>query len=155
MKKINIRKLYYRFRHQYLTLNNVVMTVAFAVAASWAWGSVGVMQRNYDLQKEVDDKVRLQTLVELETKNLAFQQRYYKSDEYKELAVRERLGLARPGESALVLPPNTQAAKDADAKLMNKLPISTIEPSNFEQWANFIFGGNSKSLSSTSSSDLK
>ncbi|MEP6710436.1 MAG: hypothetical protein ABJA64_01835, partial [Candidatus Saccharibacteria bacterium] len=133
-------------RHQYFSLNNVVMLVAFLIAASWAWGSVAVMQRNYNLQQAVDDKSRLLQLAQLETENLQFEQRFYNSDEYKELAVRERLGLVRPGESVLVLPPNTQDAKDADVKLTNKQPASTVEPSNFEQWANFIFGGNSQHL---------
>ena len=146
MKKINIRKIYYHLRHDYLTLNNVVVVVALLIAASWAWGSVDVMQRNYDLQKEVDGKAREQKLLELETTTLTFEQRYYKSDEYKELAVRERLGLAKPGEKVLVLPANTPAAVQADDLVLQREPGRTEQPSNFQQWMNFIFGGNSKSL---------
>jgi len=146
MKKINIRKLYYHARHNYFTLNNVVVVVALLIAASWAWGSVEVMQRNYDLQKEVDGKGREQKLLELETATLTFEQRYYKSDEYKELAVRERLGLAKPGESVLILPLNSLAAQQADDAVRKRQPTQTVQPSNFQQWMNFIFGGNSKSL---------
>jgi cell division protein FtsB len=146
MKKINIRKIYYHVRHNYFTLNNVVVVVALLIAASWAWGSVEVMQRNYDLQKEVDGKAREQKLLELETATLTFEQRYYKSDEYKELAVRERLGLAKPGERVLVLPPNSVAATQADDVVSKRQPASTVQPSDFQQWMNFIFGGNSKSL---------
>ena len=146
MKKINIRKWYYHARHNYFTLNNMVVAVALVIAASWAWGSVEVMQRNYDLQKGVDNKARQQRLLELETDTLAFQQRYYKSDEYKELAVRERLGLANPGEKVLVLPPNTELAKQADVVVLKRQSTQSIPPSNFQQWMNFIFGGNSKSL---------
>ena len=146
MKKINIRKIYYRVRHDYLTLNNVVVVVALLIAASWAWGSIDVMQRNYDLQKEVDGKVREQKLLELETATLTFEQRYYKSDEYKELAVRERLGLAQPGEKVLILPANTPAATQADNLVQKQQPADAVQPSNFQQWMNFIFGGNSKSL---------
>lgn len=146
MKKINIRKIYYHLRHDYFTLNNVVVVVALLIAASWAWGSVDVMQRNYDLQKEVDGKAREQKLLELETTTLTFEQRYYKSDEYKELAVRERLGLAKPGEKVLILPANTPAAVQADDQVLLREPGRTEQPSNFQQWMNFIFGGNSKSL---------
>ena len=146
MKKINIKKFYYHLRHQYLTLNNIVVVVALLIAASWAWGSIGVMQRNYDLQKEVDGKAREQKLLELEADTLVFEQRYYKSDEYKQLAVRERLGLVDPGEKALVLPPNSAAAMTADDEVTKKQPVSSLQPSNFQQWMNFIFGGNSKSL---------
>lgn len=146
MKKINIRKLYYHARHRYLTLNSVVVAVAFCIAASWAWGSVGVMERNYGLQREVDTKYRQQQLLELETATLSYQQRYYKSAEYQELAVRERLGLAKSGEKALILPPNSQAATESDAKAVQANKTVAITPSNFEQWMNFLLGGNSKSL---------
>lgn len=142
MKKINIRKLYYHIRYRYLTMNNVVVGVALMIGAGWAWGSIGMMQRNYDLQKQLDTRVRQQKLAELETQNLALQQRYYKSSEYQELAIRERMGLANPGEKALVLPPNTKAAKDADVVVSGKTPGSPEPASNFQQWMNFLFGGN-------------
>lgn len=142
MKKINIRKIYYHVRYRYITMNNMVMAVALVVGAGWAWASVGAMQRNYALQKEVDAKVRDQKLLELETQNLAFQQKYYKSAEYQELALRERMGLARPNERMLLLPPNTTAAKEADGKLLKKNTASEPAEPNSEQWINFIFGGN-------------
>jgi len=142
MKKINIRKIYYHVRHRYLTMNNVVVGIALVIGASWAWASVGVMQRNYGLQKEVDAKQRQETLAQLETQNLTFQQKYYKSSEYQELAVRERLGFADPGEKVLILPPNSSAAKTADATLGKKAAVVVEPASNLEQWVNFLFGGN-------------
>lgn len=144
MKKINIRKFYYHLRHDYLTMNNVVIGIALLIGAGWAWGSIGMMQRNYDLQKQLDARVRQQKLAELETRNLTLQQRYYRSSEYQELAVRERVGLARPGEKALVLPPNTQTAINADVDVVDESPQSTEPVSNFQQWMNFLFGGNRK-----------
>lgn len=146
MKKINIRRIYYHIRHRYLTMNNVVIAVAFLIGASWAWGSIGMMQRNYDLQKEVDSKARNLKLAELQTQNLTYEQRYYQSSEYQELEVRKRLGLANPGEHMLILPPNTQQAKDADAVATNKT-VKILEPtSDFQQWMNFLFGGNRQNL---------
>lgn len=146
MKKINIRKIYYHLRHRYLTMNNVVIAVALMIGASWAWGSIGMMQRNYALQKEVDAKNRDAKLAELETLSLKYQQKYYQSAEYKELAVRERLGLVNPGEKVLFLPANSQSAIEADAKLTKKETIVNSEPpSNFQQWMNFLFGGNRSS----------
>ncbi|MEO6109627.1 MAG: hypothetical protein ABIP50_01275 [Candidatus Saccharimonadales bacterium] len=145
MKKTNIRRLIYTARNRYLTLNNVVILVAFLIAASWVWGSLGMMQRNYNLQKEVDYKKRQLELVELQKDNLNLQKRYYQTAEYQELAVRESLGLVRPGEKVLILPENSQAAKDADAvKTVAAVPIE--QSSNLEQWVNFLFGGYSKSI---------
>jgi len=147
MKKINIRRIYYLFRHKYLTLNNGVILVAFVIAASWVWGSLDVMQRNYLLQKELDDKSRQLIVTELDTENAKLQQRYYQTNEYKELAVRDKLGLASPGESVLILPENSQSAKDADDESTITTPVEIVSISNFEQWMNFLFGGNSKSIS--------
>lgn len=147
MKKINIRRIYYQLRHKYFTLNNAVIAIAIAIAAGWAWGSLGVLQRNYNLQKELDDKNRQLIVAQLDTASAKLQQRYYQTDEYKELAVRERLGLVTPGESVLILPPNSQGAIDAD-KVTPLVAVTTPKPvSNFQQWMNFLLGGSSKSLS--------
>ena len=146
MAKINIRKFIYAARHKYLTLNNVVILVAFLIAASWVWGSLGMMQRNYSLQKEVDFKKRQLELVELQRDNLEFQKKYYQTAEYQELAVRESLGLVRPGEKILILPENSEAAKKADKASTNDI-IAVTQTSNIEQWINFLFGGYSRSIS--------
>jgi cell division protein FtsB len=144
MKKINTRRLIYRIRNRYVTLNNVVIAVAFIIAASWVWGSLGVMQRNYDLQKEVDLKQRQLEVADLETKSLELEQRYYGTREYQELAVRQDLGLTLPGEKVLILPPNSQAAKDAD-KATVATSVASITPiSNLQQWMNFLFGSDHK-----------
>jgi hypothetical protein len=145
MQKINIRKLIYLARHKYLTINNVVIALAFLIAASWVWGSLGMMQRNYGLQKEVDVKKRLLELVELQRDNLTLQKRYFQTAEYQELAVRESLGLVRPGEKVLILPENSQAAKDADTTT-SSVAAPLVQTSNLEQWVNFLFGGYSKSI---------
>lgn len=147
MKKINIRHIYYLIRHKYLTANNAVIVIGLMIAAGWVWGSLGVMQRNYGLQKELDDKSRQLIMAQLDTDNAKLEQRYYNTNEYKELAVRERLGLGTPGESVLILPPNTQTAKDADKNLTATTTVELAPISNFGQWMNFLFGRNSKSIS--------
>jgi hypothetical protein len=146
MKKINIRRLYYHIRHNYFTLNNFVIAIAFAIAAGWVWGSLGVMQRNYDLQKDLDYKKRQLQLAQLQTSSLELQGRYYKTREYQELAIRQDLGLGLPGEAVLILPPNSQAAKDAE-KIVRTQVSTPVQTSNFNQWMNFLFGANNKSNS--------
>ncbi|HRJ06036.1 MAG TPA: hypothetical protein PK096_00495 [Candidatus Saccharibacteria bacterium] len=147
MKNINVRKTYYFARHRVFTTNNIVVLVGLFIAASWAWGSVQAMERNYGLQKEIDYKQRQMRLAELETEKLKFEQNYYKSDEYKELAVRERMGLVLPGEKVLILPPNSAAATASDntAKLAEAQP-KQVPDSNLQQWVNFLFGGTYRDL---------
>jgi len=147
MKKINIRRLYYKISHKYFTLNNVVVVIAFVIAAGWVWGSLGVMQRNYALQKELESKTRQLTVAQLDTESAKLEQRYYNTDEYKELAVRERLGLVSPGESVLILPANSEAAKNIGKTDPTTSAVQTAPVSNFTQWINFLFGSNNKGLS--------
>ena len=146
MRNINIQRIIYHVRHRYLTLNNVVILVAFLIAAGWVWASLGAMQRNYGLQKDIDLKKQQLQLTQLQRDNLSLQQHYYQTTEYQELAARDSLGLVLPGEHSLVLPPNSQAAIKEDAPKTNTTPALETT-SNLEQWVNFLFGGYSKSIS--------
>jgi hypothetical protein len=143
MTNTNIRRLVYHIRHNYVTMNNLVVLVAFLIAASWAWGSIGVLQKNYTLQKVVDEKRARAKLIELQAETLVYEQKYYRSTEYQELAVRERMGLALPGERVLILPPNSAAAKGKSqaVALGSSSSKQSIEPDNLQQWVNFLFGG--------------
>lgn len=145
MKKINIRRLIYHIRHKYVTLNNIVILVAFLIAAGWVWGSLGVMERNYDLQKALDYKKLELQLADLQTTNLELEGRYYRTDEYLELAAREDLGLVQPGESVLILPPNSEKAKQPDTVAQAQLAPVVQQETNAAQWMNFLFGANNKS----------
>ena len=148
MKQIRVKRIYYHLKHRYFTLNNVVLLAALLVAFGWAWGSVSIMQRNYALQRKVDNKARQLTLTKLEVQTLEFEKRYHASGEYQELAARQSLGLANPGEKVLVLPPNSKQAINYDSKLQEQpiVPVDTTTPSNIEQWLTFLLGGNAKSL---------
>ena len=145
MQNRHIKRLIYLFKHQYLTLNNVVLAVAVVVGLSWAYSSVQAIQRNYQLQREVANKQRQTTLLKLEGDNLEFEQHYYQSSEYLALEAKRRLGLAEQGEKLLILPPNTQAIIDsdkADAEKASRVASTphASTPSNYDQWLEFLFG---------------
>ena len=144
MDSARIRRLVYKLKNQYATTNNAVVAVAFFIAISWAWGSVSVMQRNYKLQREIDSKERQATLMSLENERLKYEQKYYQSDEYKEMAVRQRLGLVMPGEKVVSLPANSVGAKQWDASQQQKQTTNRVieKPTNFESWMTFLLGGN-------------
>lgn len=152
MKKINIRRFNYRLMRDYLTFNNIMLVIALLIAASWVWGSLQMMQRNYTLQKKLDDKSRQLVVSQLDMETAKLEQRYFKTDEYKELAVRENLGLVSPGESVIILPENSEKVKQESANETttanyNTSSVAQETKSNLEQWADFLFGNNnSKSL---------
>lgn len=145
MPKIKTKQLIYKIRHTYATPSNAVIALAFVIAAGWAWGSVNVMQRNYDLQRNVSQKQRELRLVELQTQNLEYEKEYYKTNEYQSLAARDVLGLGDPGERALIFSKNSEPPQDKTKETKKPTPVLD-RPSNMQQWANFMFGGNSHSL---------
>lgn len=136
MNMLKLKRFWYHVRHDYLTLNNVVVAAAALIALSWAWGSIESMQRNYELQQMVDQKKYQLTVEKLRTELLAYESKYYESDEYLDLAVRQRLGRGSPGEKLLIVP-STDAAKQQPTahNTPQKQPTS-----NFQQWINFLFG---------------
>jgi hypothetical protein len=132
--------MWYRLKYRYPTREiATVVLVGFAIV--WfIWGSVQAMQKNYELRRRVDGLERQAQLVELEMRMLEYEQRYLTSEEYQKLAVRERLGYGDPGEKMLLLPPNSEEAKRADAS--DQTSAASVKPSNVRQWLNFLFGGN-------------
>ena len=88
MTLMDIKKKLYHSWRVYGTMNNIVVAVALLIAASWAWGSISVMQRNFTLQKDADEQQRQLELSQLQVDTLQYQQNYYKSDEYKDLSAR-------------------------------------------------------------------
>jgi len=142
MKNRNISQHIRNLKSKYYNVNTLVVAIAFVIAASWVWGSLGMMQRNYALQKELDYKTRELALTELQRDNLALQKNYYETDEYLELAARESLALVQPGERVLILPESETEATPTNEPSF----VPAVEPSNLEQWVNFLFGGSSQSI---------
>lgn len=144
MQNRKLKRIVYHLQHEYLTSNNLVLTVALVIAVSWAIASVQAVERNYQLQRVIDGKSRQLHLAELQTENLQFEQRYFKSAEYQTLELKRRLGLASPGEHVLVLPPNSERAKAVDDKSDSTfVPTVPIKQPPFEQWMDFLFDSKS------------
>ena len=138
--KIHTKRLIYRLKNDLLTTNNVVFFVAIAVALSWTWSSVETMQQNYQLQQSVDRKKQQVTLEQLHVDTLELEGKYYKTLEYQELAVRQRLGKGMPGEKALIVP-STDIEQVSYSPGIQK---NSSQSSNFQEWVDFLFGKRSK-----------
>lgn len=138
MKHRQLHRALYQLQHRYLTLNNIVIGVAFLIAAGWIWGSLGVMQRNYTLQQTVDRKNQELRLAGLETRSLELEREYYKTREYQELAVRRQLGKGTSGEKVLLLAPRPLPPAPTPANPKRVAPPQE-ELSNFDQWMQFLF----------------
>jgi len=145
MKKINIKRAYYQFCHKYLTTNNIVVAVGLIIAAGFIVSSLDAMERNYALQKELDDKSRQLIVAQLDEASAELEQRYYKTDEYKELAVRQRLGLGSAGESVLIL--SEDSTTKTNGVSTSATTVVAEQKGNFWQWVDFLSGKNIKNIS--------
>jgi cell division protein FtsB len=123
---------------EHATLNNGVLAVALLIGSSWAWSTVEAIQRNFKLQQQVDALGQQIAVQELENKSQSLQNKYYQSPEYIELSAREGLNKVLPGESVIILPPNTvRPASEVDIPTSD-VPVTSR--SNFAQWMYFLFG---------------
>jgi len=119
---------------KHLTLNNTVLIIALMLALSWAWSTINVLAKNYDLERQVE-QARLDTdIMRLQNENLRLEQAYFKTSEYLELSARKLLNKAQPGEHLVILP----RTENKTSTIATAVP--TVEKSNFEQWVDFLFG---------------
>ena len=148
MKYKDISNQLRHFKHRFWNSQNLVLLIGLFIALSFIWGSLETMQANYARQREIDLKQRQLELATLQRDNLSLEQRYYQTAEYQELKAREALGLVQPGEHVLILPPSSA---DEDSQTRSGLS-GVVEPSNFEQWVNFLFGGHHRRITTEEAS---
>lgn len=138
---LKIRQAKYRFKNEWLTIENVVFVIAIVACLLWTWGSISSMSRNWSLAQELLSKQREKALLELEVETLELENDYYESPEYQELAARKYQNKMLPGETMVILPENSEAARHKHSSSSStQLGSSTSEMSNFEQWMKFLFG---------------
>jgi cell division protein FtsB len=94
------------------------------------------MSRNWQLKQKLQDKKLEAARVQLEVENLKLEQQYLKTEEYQELMARSKGGMMEEGETMVILPRNSEEAKNAH-KEDSVVPIR--EKSNFEQWLELLF----------------
>lgn len=82
-------------------------------------------------QKVADVQAKLEQL-KRENEQLKRDLDYKKSEKFQEGEIRNKLGLAKPGEEVFVVPKDV----DRESSIVNR-----DERSNFEKWKDFLFGG--------------
>lgn len=110
--------------------------ISAIIAISLVWSTIKAVQKNYQLQSQVDNLSEEIAILELENQNLKLGIDYYKTDTYLELEARQKFNKSANGESVLLLP------KDGDGPAAENEDQNgqTEEKSNFEQWKYFLFG---------------
>lgn len=133
-----LRHLYNKYKYL-ATIQNAGLVLAGIIALSWVWGAVSTLQKNYAYQREVDANAHQIEMMKLQNQNYQYMQAYYKSEEYQELSVRQKLGLAKPGERLVILP-SSEGIVDTAAETSDAAAKPVVEESNFSKWMQLLFG---------------
>ncbi|MBR3132033.1 hypothetical protein IKG33_01315 [Candidatus Saccharibacteria bacterium] len=135
--KTAIRRMKFRMKHDFFSVENVVLILAIILCLVWTYQSIVAMSRNWSLtEKLAMEKKELELLtVQVEADEL--ENDYYRSDEYQELLARKYLDKKMEGENMVVLPKNSEEAKNKHKKV--KAEASEEDYSNFEEWMRYLF----------------
>ena len=134
--KTQLRRLRFFAKRDFLTLQNIVDVGAIIVCCFFAWGLISSISRNWELEEKLNEHKLTAIKTQVEVEKLKLEQQYYQTDEYQELVARQKLGKMMPGETMVVLPQNSERARNKYANLGD---TEIEEKSNFEQWLDLLF----------------
>lgn len=136
-----------RRRKQITDPRNIGLYVFAVIVLAISWSTVRTIQSNYQLQKKVAFLERQNEVLKLLNENQALRNKYFETDKYLELAARQSLGLAAPGEKVLLVAKEV-ALKYVDQKLIEQTVAQTPPDTrsqvvkNLHAWRDFLLGRN-------------
>ncbi len=136
--KIVLRRLKFKLKHDFLTVENIILAFAIALCLVWTFQSIGAMSRNWTLSERLTEEKRNLELVKLEVETEELENEYYKTDEYQELLARKYADKMASGEKMVKMPENSKEAKDKYAQAYSE-KLAKEERSNFDKWMAFLF----------------
>ena len=135
--KARLRRINYKLKHDYLTVENVVLLLAIVLCLVWTYQSITAMSRNWTLSEKLTTEKKTLELVSMEVEMAELENDYYRSDEYQELMARKHLDKKLPGENMVVMPENSETAKNKH----KEVAAEKVEKNytNFEKWMMYLF----------------
>ena len=135
-----IRRFRYKVRHEYLTIENVVLLIAIILCLNWTYRSIEAMSRNWELSENLRTTRKNLELKKVEIEMAELENAYYETEEYQELAARKFAGKQLDGEKMVYMPENSEQARNKHA---NDTAVTVVEEkkeySNFEQWMMYLW----------------
>ncbi len=142
IEKIN-NLIKHPFVQQFKDVRVIGFTVFGVLVLLVTWSGIGVIEANYQLQKQISALQQQNEVYELQNKNMKLGNEYFRTDEYLELQARRQFGKAAPGETLLLVPKKVALAHTVDLSSKNKpAPKAVQKPlyqRNFEAWIDFLF----------------
>ena len=139
MGKINnwFRRLNYRLRHDFFTIENMVLLAAIILCLVWTYQSVTAMSRNWELSERLTTERKELELLSVEVEAEELENDYYRSEEFQELMARKYLDKKLADENMVVMPANSEEAKNKHKTV--EVEVEEKEYSNAEKWMMFLF----------------
>jgi cell division protein FtsB len=137
-----------KYFKQLIDVRNIILYIFALIVLAITWSGVRTVQKNYELQKKIAELKQQNTVIDLQNQNTDLQNKYLQTDEYLELAARQNLGLAAPGEKVLIVPKSTamkyidsSLTKDGSSTASNKPEDHRSRyAKNLEAWRDFLLG---------------
>lgn len=135
--KLKWRRIKFKLKHDFFSVENVVLVLAVGLCLMWTYQSVAAMSRNWELTERLTAEKKELELLNIEVEAGELENEYYKSSEYQELLARKYLDKKLPGENLVVMPENSEVAQNKH----NATEVKQQERSysNFEKWMMYLF----------------
>jgi cell division protein FtsB len=146
-KMLAMAEPYIAFGRAYLLslrdIRNVGLLVFTIIVLLISWSGVKSIQTNYSLQKQIAKLSQENEVRKLQNSNLAYQNQYFGTAQYLEVAARQNLGLAVPGETELLVPKDVALAHtvkqpDTAETEPSQVPKQPFWQRNFQAWIDFF-----------------
>ena len=132
--------------HQLRDVRVIGLIIFGIISLLVTWNTLGAIQTNFELQKQIARLDEQNKVHELENTNLKLKNEYLNTDHYLELTARKHFGKGAPGEKVLLVPKQVALSKTVDIKPEDEdrtdpanRPAKPIYQRNFETWMDFFF----------------
>ena len=133
----SLRRVKFKMKHDFFTVENIVLLVAIALCLMWTYQSIAAMSRNWELSETLMRERKELELLSVEVETAELENEYYKTEEYQELMARKFLDKKLDGENMVIMPENSEGAKNKHK--VEKTEKTEKTYSNFEKWMMYLF----------------
>lgn len=131
--------------HKYIKPGKIIFWVGLAFAIYMFVILATETSQNYNLRSKSDVLESNISQLQQQIDDLGYKITYYKTDSYRERLAREKLNVAAPGESVIIIKDDKRNTKDISLDSENKItlnsdPEALSKKPNYQQWKIFLFG---------------
>ncbi len=123
-------------------VRNLSLAIFVGMVLLVTYSSARAIQTNYALQKQLEQLRQENEVTKLENANIKLRNQYYNTPQYLDVAARQNLGLAAPGETVLLVPKESALKNTVPMPNQTKSTTSAKDlpfwQQNLRDWTNFF-----------------